>query len=55
MFGDFGTAWIGKTEDFGDFVKTFANGIVFGGANNFEGIMGGHGEDLGMATRNDES
>lgn len=27
-FGDGGAAWVGKTKDFGDFIKTLADGIV---------------------------
>lgn len=53
-FGDGGTAWIGKTENFGDFIKTFADGIVFGGADDFKIGVGGHADELGVAARNKE-
>lgn len=51
---DFGAAGIGETEDFGDFVETFADGVVFRGADDFEGVVGRHGENLGVAAGNDE-
>lgn len=51
--GNGGAAGVGKTEDFGDFVEAFADGIVAGSANDFELIMGGHVDDLGVATRDD--
>ena len=42
IFGGLRNSWatrVGKAEDFGDFVKTFADGVVMSGANNFEIIM----------------
>ena len=53
-FSDGGAARVGETEDFGDFVKTFANGIVSSGADDFKLVMSGHVDDLGVATRDDK-
>ena len=56
VFGGFGNrrpAWVGKTKDFGDFIETFANGIVVSGADDFEVIMLGHSDDLGVAAGDD--
>ena len=39
---DGGATWIGKTEDFGDFVKTFADGVVSRGADDLEIGVAGH-------------
>lgn len=36
---DGGATWVGEAEDFGNFVKTFTDGIISSGANNFEMIM----------------
>ncbi len=52
--GDSWAAWIGKTKNFGDFIKTFTDGIVASRGDDFKMIMGRHADDLGMATRNDE-
>lgn len=53
-FGDGGAAGVGKAENFGDFVETFADGVVAGGADDLELVVGGHEDDLGVATRDDE-
>ena len=50
--GEFGNRWaagIGKTEDFGDFVEAFADGVVASGTNNLEMIMLRHVDNLGVA------
>lgn len=47
--GDRRTAWIGKTKNLGDFVKAFADGIVAGGADDFELVVGWHIDNLGVA------
>ena len=52
-FGDGWATRVGKTEDFGDFVETFANGVVASGADDFKIVVGGHAEDLGVAARDD--
>ncbi len=52
--GDSGTARVGKAEDLGDFVETFADGVVAGGADDFEMVVGGHVEDLGVAAGDNE-
>lgn len=49
-FGDGGTTRVGKAEDFGDFVEAFADGIVAGSADDFELIVGGHVDNLGVTT-----
>ncbi len=46
--GDGGTSRVGKTEDFGDFVEDFADGVVVGSADNFERIVVGHVNELGV-------
>lgn len=54
VFGGFGNrrpAWVGKTKDFGDFIEAFADGIVVSGADDFEVIMLGHSDDLGVTAR----
>ena len=38
-FTDGGAAGVGKTEDFGDFVEAFADGVVVGGADNLEVVV----------------
>ncbi len=53
--GDGGSAGVGQAEDFGDFVETFADSVVAGGADDFEMVMGGHVEDLGVAAGDDKS
>ena len=52
--GDGGAAGVGEAEDFGDFVEAFADGVVAGGADDFEIVMFFHIDDLGVATRDDE-
>lgn len=54
-FGDRGTARVGETEDFGDFVEAFADGVVESRADDFEVVVGGHFDDLGVAARDDKS
>lgn len=52
IFGTLGngrTAGVGKTEDFGDFVEAFADGVVASGTNNLEMIMLRHVDNLGVA------
>ena len=41
-YGDTGATWIWKTEDFGNFVKAFANGVILGGADDIKLIMTWH-------------
>ena len=56
-FGETGnswTAWIGKTKNFGDFIKTFTDGIIASRGDNFKMIVGRHADDLSMTTGNDE-
>ena len=56
-FGETGnswTAWIGKTKNFGDFIKTFTDGIIASRGDNFKMIVGRHADDLSMAARNDQ-
>lgn len=52
--GDGGAARVGKAEDFGDFVETFTDSVVAGGADNFEVIVRGGVEDLGVSAGNDK-
>ena len=49
-----GTAGIFESEDFCDFVKTFADSIIKGGTDYFEMVMFFHVNDLGVTTRDDE-
>ena len=51
-FGNRRAARVRKTEDFRDFVETFADGVVVGGADDFEMVVGGHADDLGVAAGN---
>ena len=37
--GDGGATGVGKTEDFGNFVETFADGVVVGGADNLKIVV----------------
>ncbi len=53
--GNSGATRIGKTENFGDFIEAFTDGIVTSRGDNFEMIMGGHADNLGVAAGNDES
>lgn len=56
IFGQFCDIWsarIGKSEDFCDLVKAFADGVVARGADNFEVIVAFHVDDLGMAAADD--
>ena len=48
-----GAAWVGKAENFGDFVEAFADGIVAGGADDFEIVVLLHVNDLSMAATYD--
>lgn len=52
--GDSWSTWIRETENLGDFIKTFTNGVVSCGANDFKMIMSIHFKNLSMATGNDE-
>ena len=55
MFGelaDLRAAWIGETKDFGNFVETFADGVVSGGADDVEMVMFCHVNELGVAAGN---
>ena len=49
-----GAAGVGEAEDFGDFVETFTDGVVTSGADNFEMVVFGHVDDLGVAAGDDE-
>ena len=43
LCGSFGDGWatrVGKTENLSDLVETFTDGVVGGGADNFEIIVG---------------
>jgi len=53
--GDGGAARVGEAEDFGDFVETFTDGVVQGCADDFEVVVAGHADDLGVAAGNYES
>ena len=53
-FRDRGATRVGETKDFGDFVKTFADGVVSGGADDFELVVGGHTNNLGVAAGDDK-
>ena len=56
VFGGLADGWaarVGKTENFGDFVETFADGVVSGGADDFKLIVSFHVDDLGVAARDD--
>lgn len=52
--GDSWSTWIRETENLGDFIKAFTNGVVSCGANDFKMIMSVHFKNLSMATGNDE-
>jgi len=52
---DAGASGIGETEDFGDFIESFADGIVQSGADNFEIIVRFHVDELGVTAGDDES
>ena len=52
--GDSWSAWIREAKNLGDFIKTFTNGVVSCGANDFKMIMGVHFKNLSMATGNNE-
>ena len=51
---DGGAAGVGETEDLGDLIKTFADGVVASGADDLEFVVVGHVDDLGVAARDDE-
>ena len=53
FFRDGGAAWVGETEDFGDFVERFADGVVGRCADDFEVVMAGHFYYLGVAAGDD--
>ena len=48
--GDRGATRVGETENFRDLIKTFADGIVSGGADDFELVVSEHTDNLGMPT-----
>lgn len=50
LFGDVWAARVGKAENFGDFVKTFAYGVVTRAADDFEMIVAFHVDNLGVTT-----
>lgn len=52
--GDSWSTWIRETENLGDFIKAFTNGVVSCGANDFKMIMSVHFKNLSMATGNNE-
>ena len=54
-FGNRGATGIGKTEDFGDFVEAFADGVVESGADDFKLVVGGHVDYLSVAAGDDQS
>lgn len=47
--------WVGKTENFGDFIKTFADSVVASSADDFEVVMLGHSDNLSVATADRQS
>lgn len=53
-FSNTGTTGVGEAEDFGDFVKTFTDGVIAGGADNFEMIVAGHIDNLSVPARDDK-
>ena len=46
---DAGAAGVGEAEDFGGFVEGFADGVVEGGADDFEGVVALHVDELSVA------
>ena len=50
-----GTTRVGKAKDFGDFIKTFADGVIAGGADDFKMVMLLHKDNLGVTARDNES
>lgn len=55
MFGDLAdlrAAWVGEAKDFGDFVETFTDGVISGGADDVEMVMFCHINELSVATGN---
>ena len=53
-FSDSGTTWVGKTENFGDLIETFADSVVFAAADDLKMIMLRHADDLGVTARDDK-
>ncbi len=54
LFGGFGDGWatrVGQAKDFGNLIEAFANGIVAGGADNFEMIVLFHVNYLSVPAR----
>lgn len=49
-----GTTWVGKSENFGDFIKDFANSIVASAADDMKVVVALHIYNLRMAAGNDE-
>ena len=53
-FGNSRTTWVGETENFGDFIKNFADGIVASAADDMKIVVALHIYNLRMAAGNDE-
>ena len=53
-FGNSGTTWVGKSENFGDFIENFADSIVASAADDMKVVVALHIYNLRMATGNDE-
>ena len=48
------TTWVGKSENFGDFIENFADGIVASAADDMKVVVALHIYNLCMAAGNDE-
>ena len=53
-FGNSRTTWVGETENFGDFIENFADGIVASAADDMKIVVALHIYNLRMAAGNDE-
>lgn len=53
-FGNSGTAWVGKSENFGDFIENFADSIIASAADDMKVVVALHIYNLRMAAGNDE-
>ena len=53
-FSNSRTTWVGKSENFGDFIENFADSIVASAADNMKIIVALHIYNLRMAAGNDE-
>lgn len=49
-----GATWVGKSENFGDFIENFADGIVASAADDMKIVVALHIYNLRMAAGNDE-